>query len=839
MGAAALQYYAFDSMYNDRTIFYGDLSIKAMAAPANALPRVEAFTKNCTTVYVGQPVTFTIAVSDPDANATNSPYVEFKQQVEWFMTGYDYGRNNPTYVTNDTQCATWTNQTHVFTSPGTYTVRAEVMDEWLARSYQELTVMVQQPAVTCTVNAPTNGAVVIEGTNLTITAAPTVTYGSVSNVEFYLDGLKIATAPSSPYSCVWTNAVKGTHVLTAKATDGAGNFTNSTAVSLSVLPITTCTITAPANGSALKAGTDLSITATAVVSAGTVSKVEFCHDGVPIGEATSASYACVWSNVPIGFYALTARAIQSDGRTGDSAAVYVNATASGSWEGVFASGGTVTNYTLGGTNYRAHIFTTVGTTSLTVMAGGFVEVLVVGGGGGGGSDMGGGGGAGGLIYSNMMPVVVSNYTVTVGAGGAGAPAGTCQVRGYNGSDSVFESLIAGGGGGGASTHNVNSSPAGSGGSGGGASGQNANRGTGQPGQGSDGAQSGGAWYPGGGGGAGGPGLNNPALGGVGRAFSISGTNYFYAGGGGGAGYSGAAGNGGLGGGGGGSGGTAGGLGGGNALNSGNAGTAGAGWANVPGGDAGANTGGGGGGGSHYNSNNRGGNGGSGIVIVRYVTGGGAVAPVPPTGFVATAVATNQINLAWTDNASNENGYLVERSQNSNTWELVTLTGVNATNTSDSARATNTLYYYRVAASNAAGLSAYGYASARTWTVYEQWQRLYFDLTGLNNLALSGATADPDHDGLSNAQEYGAGTDPTNAASCLVIYALTNNPAAPAEFVVRWQSVSDHWYTVQAATNLVVVGFTNLATHLPATPPVNVHTDSVSGVGCRFYRVQVE
>jgi hypothetical protein len=45
--------------------------------------------------------------------------------------------------------------------------------------------------------------------------------------------------------------------------------------------------------------------------------------------------------------------------------------------------------------------------------------------------------------------------------------------------------------------------------------------------------------------------------------------------------------------------------------------------------------------------------------------------------------------------------------------------------------------------------------------------------------------------------------------------------------------------VQAATNLVVVGFTNLATHLPATPPVNVHTDNVSGVGCRFYRVQVE
>ncbi len=49
-------------------------------------------------------------------------------------------------------------------------------------------------------------------------------------------------------------------------------------------------------------------------------------------------------------------------------------------EAVSAEGGTVTNYTdAGGTNWIAHIFTTVGTTSLTIIAGGNVEVLVVGG----------------------------------------------------------------------------------------------------------------------------------------------------------------------------------------------------------------------------------------------------------------------------------------------------------------------------------------------------------------------------------------------------------------------------------------------------------------------------
>ncbi|MEI6211880.1 MAG: Ig-like domain-containing protein [bacterium] len=808
-------------------MIYGDLSIRPLATPTNAMPSVVSFTKDCATVYVGQPVTFSVAVSDPDGTGEKSTNVLYRYQVEWFMNGYNYGINAPTYTTNDYQNAGWTNVTHTFPAAGTYTIRAEVMDEWRARSYQEMTVTVQPPLVTCAFTAPTNGAVVLEGTNLTITADAAVSYGSVSNVEFTLDGLKIATALSAPYSCVWTNAVAGAHVWTARATDGAGNVGNATAVNLSVLPITTCTITAPANGTVLQAGADLAIAATAAVLTGTVSKVEFFHDGVKIGEDLSAPYACVWSNVPMGYYALTARATQSAGRTGDAAAVYVNATASGSWEGVSATGGTVTNYTLGGTNWIAHIFTTVGSTSITFAAGGTVEYLVIGGGGGGagGSPQlyaGGGGGAGGLITSvsgcysgggtpgtgstpnSAATVTAGSYAVVVGGGGAAGGSGGV---GYNGQDSVFgntgsEFAIAKGGGGGGR----NSAGYAGGSGGGGATYGNIAGGAGTANQGFAGGNSGGADSGGGGGGAGNAGLSkdNGSHGGPGLPNTITGSSVMYAGGGGGSGDP-ANGNGGSGGGG----------------NYKSAGTDG--------------KGGGGGGGRET----VGGKGGSGIVIVRYVVGGGgAVALAAPTDFTATTVATNQINLVWTDNATNETGYVVDRSLDSTNWSFVTLTAANATNYSDSGRATNTLYYYRVAASNAAGRSAYGYASARTWTVYESWQRLNFDLVGLTNLAVSGATADPDHDGLNNEQEYWAGTSPTNAASCLVLYALTNNPAAPGEYVVRWQSATGRLYTVQAATNLVV-GFTNLVTHRPATPPVNVHTDNVSGVGCRFYRVQVE
>ncbi len=86
------------------------------------------------------------------------------------------------------------------------------------------------------------------------------------------------------------------------------------------------------------------------------------------------------------------------------------------------------------TTYTTHIFTTSG--NLTVSEGGSVEYLVVGAGGGGGSDMGGGGGAGGFLTGNTT-VSAGTYSITIGAGGTGGPAGVGQVRGSNGSSSSF------------------------------------------------------------------------------------------------------------------------------------------------------------------------------------------------------------------------------------------------------------------------------------------------------------------------------------------------------------------------------------------------------------------
>lgn len=265
------------------------------------------------------------------------------------------------------------------------------------------------------------------------------------------------------------------------------------------------------------------------------------------------------------------------------------------------------------------------------------RVLVVAGGGGGGSDMGGGGGGGGVLSNDSYTLGVQSYPVTVGTGGAGAPPGVSQVRGTSGGNSVFGTMTAIGGGGGGSEYANNNSPPANGGSGGGSAGcLQTTISTGTAGQGYAGAY-GGCYYPGGGGGAGGPGATNPGNGGPGIMNDILGTPYYWGGGGGGSGYTKFGGNGGIGGGGGGAIGiTTGGAG----LNNGSPGTNGnvITQANVPGGNAGANTGGGGGGGSHYNSNNRGGNGGSGIVVVSYPTG-----LITATGGTVTTSGTNTIH----------------------------------------------------------------------------------------------------------------------------------------------------------------------------------------------------
>ncbi len=76
---------------------------------------------------------------------------------------------------------------------------------------------------------------------------------------------------------------------------------------------------------------------------------------------------------------------------------------------------------------------------------------------------------------------------------------------------------------------------------------------------------------------------------------------------------------------------------------------------------------------------------------------GPVVPAAPTGLGATAASSSQINLAWTDNASNETGYLIERSTDGTNFTNVTTVAANSTTYSNTGLSASTAYFYRVTA----------------------------------------------------------------------------------------------------------------------------------------------
>jgi poly(hydroxyalkanoate) depolymerase family esterase len=81
-------------------------------------------------------------------------------------------------------------------------------------------------------------------------------------------------------------------------------------------------------------------------------------------------------------------------------------------------------------------------------------------------------------------------------------------------------------------------------------------------------------------------------------------------------------------------------------------------------------------------------------------------PAAPSNLTATATSSSQINLTWTDNASDETGYIVERSATSGSgFTSIATLGANATSFSNTGLTASTTYFYRVRATNAAGSSA--------------------------------------------------------------------------------------------------------------------------------------
>jgi transcriptional regulator CtsR len=98
---------------------------------------------------------------------------------------------------------------------------------------------------------------------------------------------------------------------------------------------------------------------------------------------------------------------------------------------------------------------------------------------------------------------------------------------------------------------------------------------------------------------------------------------------------------------------------------------------------------------------------SGISLAFENTNSSGTVPAAPSGLAASAASDSQINLSWTDNATNETGFKIERKTGAGgTYSQIATVGAGVTTCQDAGLAASTQYYYRVRASNGAGDSAY-------------------------------------------------------------------------------------------------------------------------------------
>jgi peptidyl-Asp metalloendopeptidase len=94
------------------------------------------------------------------------------------------------------------------------------------------------------------------------------------------------------------------------------------------------------------------------------------------------------------------------------------------------------------------------------------------------------------------------------------------------------------------------------------------------------------------------------------------------------------------------------------------------------------------------------------IVAAFRTAVDTTLPAAPSNLTATASSNSAINLAWSDNSSNETGFRLERSADGVNWTEFALTASNITSYSDTGLVASTSYQYRVRAYNSNGNSSY-------------------------------------------------------------------------------------------------------------------------------------
>ncbi|MEO8425515.1 MAG: Ig-like domain-containing protein [Verrucomicrobiota bacterium] len=210
-------------------------------------------------------------------------------------------------------------------------------------------------------NLPPSVSLTSPAANAAFTAPATITLsatagdsdGSVSQVEFFNGTTLLGTANTSPYTFDWIGVPPGNYILTAKATDSANATAVSSAVSVTVNPLLNSApivfLTSPTQNAVFTAPASIILSAVAIDTDGTVSKVEFFDGATLLGKVNASPYTFDWTGVPPGKYLITAKATDDANASTTSLPVSIKVDSTATLTISFAGGEIVISWTGPGT----------------------------------------------------------------------------------------------------------------------------------------------------------------------------------------------------------------------------------------------------------------------------------------------------------------------------------------------------------------------------------------------------------------------------------------------------------------------------------------------------------
>jgi hypothetical protein len=174
-------------------------------------------------------------------------------------------------------------------------------------------------------------------------------------------------------------------------------------------------------------------------------------------------------------------------------------------------------------------------------------------------------------------------------------------------------------------------------------------------------------------------------------------------------------------------------------------------------------------------------------------------PAAPTGLQAVAFSSSRIDLTWTDNATNETGYTVERAPDNSgvpgTYAQIASLAGNATTYQSTALDPVTTYWYRVRAFNAGDVS--GYSNAVSGTTLQR------PATPTNLQAQPISTTRIDliwTDNATNETSYVVERAPDNAGVAGTFTQIVSLPAGSTAYSNTGLAANTaYWYRVRALT----------------------------------------